>query len=886
MNGDGPRRAFRMPSWTRRQARDSVDEELEFHLGQAAKEFESAGASPDEARELALADFGDLEFTRDYCTNQHERAAKGRRGMGHMEGFLQDLKYGIRTLLKNPGYSFVIVLTLAVGIGANVSIFSLLNPYLFRPLAFEDEDALVQLGQIDPAQQFEHRHALQQLADYERQSRAFESMGAYFYGTANLTGDEGAERVILSWVTDDMMDVLGTDPVLGRAFLPGEQGPGTDAILLDHGLWTRRYGADPGILGTSVMVDGAPRTVVGVMPPEFGFPFNEVKLWAPMENLPTSDPRDDNYMLIVGRLNDGWTLEAAEAELNQIHQGLAREYPDADGRYDRVSVTAIRPALNFAWDPLRWGAIVLGAAMGALLLIACVNVAGLMLARSAVRAREISIRAAVGAARGRLVRQLLAESLLLSLVGGALGVGLASVLIGTVSATLPDSLFRVGDPSTDRRVLGFSLALTLLTPFLFGLLPALRASRADLVTALKTGQAKARGAGLGGRRTLIGAQMALALVLVATTGLMVRSFVALQQVDLGFDPDRAVVAELSPGEADFPSRSDVDGYYERALAALAGVPGVRASATTVPLPMNHELISTSYAAPQQTGTDTEDWPRAMYFRVSDGYFEAMGVELLAGRGFDPRDGAESEPTVILSESVAGRLWPGQEAVGRMALLGHSDPPTEARVVGVAEDVSEEGFADVFGGQIYRPAAQSYQRSRYIVVGTEGPPSAMINPVSQALRGAGPSVPALVRPMQAVVDENTLGWSVPSLLLGIAGLIAIGLASLGIYGLISYQTLQRRTEMGVRLALGATAAQVRMDVMREGIRMAIPGLLIGLGLSAVAGQLLASRLYGVGPRDPITFIGTALLFATVAVAAAARPAVQASRTAPVRVLKAD
>ena len=861
-------------------------EELEFHLAQVARELEAEGLTPEAAKEQALADFGDLEFTRDYCTNQHQRAEKGRRRMGSTDGLLQDLKYGFRTLLKNPGYSFVIVLTLGVGIGANVSIFSLLNPYLFRPLAFDNEEALVQLGQIDPAQQFEHRHALPQLADYEAQSRAFEGMGAYYYGSANLTGDGGAERVLISWVTDDMISVLGTDPFLGRAFLPGEQGPGSDVLLLDHGLWTRRYGADPRVLGRSVIVDGAPRTVVGVMPPDFGFPFNEVKLWAPMEALPTTASREANNMLIVGRLNAGWTADRAQAELNQIHQGLRTEYPDADGRYERIGVTAIRPALNFAWEGLRWGAVVLGSAVGALLLIACVNVAGLMLARSAVRAREISIRAAVGAGRGRLVRQLLAESVLLSLVGGAVGLALASFLIGTVGATLPDAVFRVGDPGLDTRVLAFSLALTLVTPLLFGLVPALRASRTDLVSALKAGRAKGRGSRLGGRKTLIAAQMALALVLVATTGLMVRSFVALQKVDLGFDPSRALAIELSPGEADFPSRTDVNAYYERALETLEAIPGVRAAATTVPLPMNHELLSTTYAAPGELGTEADEWPRAMYFRVSDAYFESMDVELQAGRLFDARDGADSDPTIIVSESVADRLWPEQEAVGRIALLGNAESPTEARVIGVAEDVAEEGFADVFGGQIYRPAAQTYTRSRYVVVGIDGPPSAMINRVSQALRVASPAVPALVRPMQAVVDENALGWSVPSVLLGIFGLIAIGLASLGIYGLISYSTLQRRTEMGVRLALGATAAQVRRGVLKEGIRLAVPGLLIGLALSAGVGQLLASHLYGIGPRDPMTFFGTALLFAGVAVAAAARPAVRASRTAPVHVLKAD
>ena len=886
MTTEGPRRAFRMPSWSRRRAREAVDEELAFHLEEAARELQAEGLSPEEAREQALSEFGDIEYTRNYCTQQHERAERGRRRMGRTEGLLQDLKYGLRTLLKNPGYSFVIVLTLAVGIGANVGIFSLLNPYLFRPLAFENEDALVQLGQIDAARQFEHRHSLPQLADYEEQSRAFEGMGAYYYGSANLTGNEGAERVLISWVTDDMMSVLGADPVLGRGFLPGEQGPGAEAVILDHGLWVRRYGADPGILGTSVMVDGAPRTVVGVMPPDFGFPFNEVKLWAPMDVLPGDSPRESNYMLIVGRLNAGWSIERAENELNQIHQALSREYPEADGRFERVKATAIRPALNFAWEPLRWGSLVLGAAVGALLLIACVNVAGLMLARSAVRSREISIRAAVGAGRGRLVRQLLAESTLLSLVGGAVGVLLASLFTGALGAALPESLFRVGDPGLDRRVLLFSLALTLLTPLLFGLVPALRATRTDLAVALKAGPGKERPGRLGGRRALIAAQMALALVLVATTGLMVRSFLALQRVDLGFDPDRALAVELSPGEADFPGRSDVDAYYERALAALEAVPGVRTAATTVPLPMNHEMLNTTYAAPEQREAEPDDWPGAMYFRVSDGYFEAMGVEGRAGRSFDARDDGSSAPTVIISEGVADRLWPGQEAVGRMILLGNADPPTEAQVVGVVEDVAEEGFQDVFGGQIYRPAAQAYLRRRNVVVGIEGPASMMINPVREALRAAGPSVPALVRPMQAVVDENALGWSVPSLLLGIFGLIAIGLASLGIYGLISYSTLQRRTEMGIRLALGATAAQVRSSVMREGIRLAVPGLLVGLVLSVGVGQLLASRLYEIGPRDPVTYLSTAVLFAAVAVGAAARPAIRASKTAPVRVLKAE
>ena len=886
MRNDGPKRAFRLPAWGRRRIREAVDEELEFHLERVVAELMDSGVPPDEARERAVAEFGDLQTTRDYCTEQGIRRTSGRARMWRMEEVSQDLKYGFRTLAKNPGYALVIALTLAVGIGANVSIFSLLNPYLVRPLPYQAPEELVQLAQWDPVQQWEARHSLPQLADYREQSRAFTDLGAYYYGTANVTGDAGAERLLISYVTDNMMDVLGTEPLLGRTFAEGEQRPGSSVVMLDHGVWERRYGADPSVLGSTIRVDGALRTVVGIMPPDFVFPFNEVKLWAPMEELPSEVARGNDYMLIVGRLAPGWTEERATAEMNQIHGELASLYPDADGSYERITVTPIREALNFAWDGLRWGAVILGVAMGFLLLIACVNVAGLMLARAATRHREVAIRAAVGASRTRIIRQLFVESVLLSLAGGVLGVVLARVAMDALGATLPDAIFRVGEPTIDGIVLAFSLVVTLATPFLFGLLPAFKSARPDLAAVLKSGTLSRGPRSMRARRALVVTQIAFALVLVAGTGLMVRSFLALNGEDLGFDPDQVLAVESRPGEADFPQREDVNAFYDNLLNAVRAVPGVRSVATTVPLAMNHELINTGFSAVAASGTPVDEWPRAMYFRVSEEYFDAMDIELLQGRVFDESDREASTPSIIVSEGAAERFWAGQDPVGQTILLSNTDPPQEGLVVGVVEDVEEEGFESVFGAQLYRPASQAYTRGRYIVVGIDADPAAVMGAVGQAFRQAGPTVPVLLRRMQAVVDENTMGWRIPSILLGIFGVIAVGLASLGIYGIIAYSVAQRRMELGIRIALGASRGQVRSRVLAEGARLAGTGLLVGLLLAFGAGQLLASRLYGIGPMDPVTYGAAAALFATVALVAAARPAVQASRTEPVRILKAE
>ncbi|HEY8380075.1 MAG TPA: ABC transporter permease, partial [Nannocystis sp.] len=537
--------------------------------------------------------------------------------------------------------------------------------------------------------------------------------------------------------------LLGARPALGRTILPSDDAPGTaGVVVLDHGLWTRRYGADPGIVGRTIRIDGEAFTVVGVMAPEFNFPWNEVRMWVPMRRDRTRETRTDMYHIPVGRLEDGWTREAARQELVGIQRELAALYPDAEGRYAGVSVKPLREALNFRYDIVRNGFTILLAAVGAVLLIACVNVAGLVLARSTARWRDIAVRMALGAGRGRLARQMLAESIVLALAGGALGIWLAWLAIGVIGPRLPESLYRVGTATLDGRVLLFSAALTLTTPILFGLSPAFAATRADLASAMKEG---GRGVGAGrratrGRRVLVVAQVALAVVLVTTAGLMVRSFAAVSRVDLGFDAERILTVEVAPPGMDYPTVDAIDRFFERATEAVRVLPGVRAVSATVWLPLNHETPVYQFATPALAGAQQEEWPAGILGSVAPGYFEAMGIPLVAGRDFGPMDGADAPRVAIVSRSLAARYWPGDVPVGQtFHLEGESEPVT---IVGVVEDVRHEGIVEASRPQIYRPVTQVPGRRRFIVVAVEGgAPASLARAVRDAIASVDSNVPA-------------------------------------------------------------------------------------------------------------------------------------------------
>jgi len=806
-----------------------------------------------------------------------------------MDSLLQDLRYALRTLRRAPGYTIAVVLTLALGIAANTTVFSVLNPYLLRPLPYAHADRLVQIGQIDPVSGWDGaRFSIQQLDDWRARTRAFEDVGAYHYGNRNLTGEEGAERVMVGYVTGNLFPLLGARPALGRTILPSDDEPGAaGVVVLDHGLWLRRYGGDPGILGRTIRIDGEPFTVVGVMKPEFNFPWNEVRMWVPMRLDRTREARTDMYHIPVGRLRDGWTRERARQELAGIQRELATVYPDVEGRFAGVSVKPLREALNFRYDVVRNGFIILLAAVGAVLLIACVNVAGLVLARSLSRSREIAVRMALGAGRGRLARQMLAESAVLALAGGVVGVWLAWFAIGAIGPRLPESLYRVGTATLDGRVLLFSAALTLVTPILFGLSPAFAATRANLASSMKEGGrggSAARGT-TRGRRVLVIAQVALAVVLVASAGLMVRSFAAVSRLDLGFDAERLLTVEVAPPAADYPTVEETEQFFQRATDAIAALPGVRAVSATAWLPLNHENPLFQFATPTGAGAPVEEWPTAIRGSIAPGYFEAMGIRLVAGRDFGPMDGPDAPRVAIVSRSLAERHWSGDVPIGETVLLRGVDEPVT--IVGVVEDVRHEGIVEASRPQLYLPVTQSPAQRRFLVVAVEaGASVTLARAVRDAIAAVDPNVPATPRPMSEIVRENDFQWRIGSVVLGAFGGVAILLAALGLYGLMAYNVARRHREMGIRMALGATAAQLRRLVIGEGVRLTGVGLAIGVVLSLGVARLISSMLYGVRPSDPLTLLVVSVILAAVGAIASYLPSIRATRVDPQVTLRTE
>ena len=526
----------------------------------------------------------------------------------------------------------------------------------------------------------------------------------------------------------------------------------------------------------------------------------------------------------------------------------------------------------------------LGAVVFALV-IACANVASLTLARSTSRTGEVAVRTALGASRWRIISQFLTESFLLSAVGGLLGIGLAYLAARAMGPVVPEDLYRVGDMSVDGRVLLFTLAVTLVAPVFFGLAPALTAAKTDLNSSLKEG-------GRGGwglrsmrlRRALVVFEVAMAVVVVGGMGLMIRSFLAVRNVDLGFAANEVLVTEVTPARAAYPDPSNVDAYFERARESIAALPGVQAVGVTAVLPLNHELWSVQFARPGQAPATPEDWPVATQFQVSGDYFEAMRIPLLAGRRFMESDDPDAPTVVIVSQEFADAHWSGSNPVGQTVLFGDARDPREATVIGVVGDVKHDGIEQESAVQIYRSIRQTQPRRRFIVLNAGGDPTLLTSTVRQTLNAIDPNLPVGIRPMTGVVQESTLQWSLSAALFAVLGAAALLLASLGIYGVIAYSVAQRRKEIGLRMALGATSDRIRRGFVVEGLRLSLTGLAIGIALTLAAGQAMASVLFGITPFDPVTLGGVLIIFAGVAVLASVVPAFRASRVDPLATLR--
>jgi len=881
------RRVFRLLGRGRDAVASEVDEELRFHLDERAAELERDGWAPDAARERAAEEMGDLDTVRQDLVALTGRRRSREGWTTWLAGVGEDLRYALRTLRRSPGYALTVVLTLTVGIGATASVVSVMNPFFFRPLPFPDADRLVQLGHVDRGSGFEWgRFSIPQIEDYRGRVDEAAAIGHYRYGSYNLTDGERPERVTGAVVSEGIFrDVLRADPLIGRGLQPSDaEADAPDVVLLDHRLWTARYAADPSIVGATIRVDGRPHEVVGVMPEAIVFPFGGVRFWVPERG--SSVDRADQSRLMVARVADGVDRNEAIARFATVHASLARAWPDVDGRWAGLHGAPLREALNFIWDLLRISfTAFLGAVLG-LLAISCVNVTGVTLARTQTRVRELGIRSSLGAGRRRLVRQLVSESAVLALVGGVLGTVAAALLTRGLGDVLPPDIYRVGDPTLDLRVLLFMLAVTGATPLLFGLWPALTVSRRDLAGLLREGTAGAGRARAGRRvrRALVVGEVAVGVALVTLTGLFLQSAGAAAEAEVGFEPERMLVVEATPPAFDYPYARTLGDFWTDARERVAEAAGVEAAGVVFPLLLNNELYATEVGAAGD-GVPPEERPEVFTMWASEGYFDAAGIRPVAGRTLVAADTAGGVTGTVVTEGLAARVWPGEDPLGRELELG-AEEPRSYRVVGVVADHAHDGIDGTPDVLVYLPISAYTGRRRFLVARAIGDPLATATPVREALRSVDPRLPTELRPMDELVFQATSQWSIGSRVLGAIGLIALLLATVGVYGVVAQAVEERRREMAIRMSLGADATSVGSGVVRDCLALTGWGIALGLVLSVVAGRGARAILFESSGTDPLVLAGAAAVFLLVGIVAAAVPARRASRVEPAALVRWD
>ena len=814
-----------------------------------------------------------------------------------MDTVLSDLRYALRMLGRNPGFTAVAVLTLALGIGANTTMFGVVNATLLKPLPFPDSEKLVMVwqGQVkDPKDR--NIVSLPNYRDWLEQNRVFEDIALFDSAGKgyNLSGGSEPEQVSGVRVTASFFPVLGVPPLMGRTFLPEEEIAGRDReVVLSHGLWSRRYGADPDIVGKTVTIDSQEYTVVGVMPRHFEFQFwsGPRQLWVPAGYTQGDQDRDSNSFLSFARLKPGVTIDQARAAMDTIGRRLASQYP-RDNAGGTVRLELMREA---GITGLRSALLTLLAVVGFVLLIACANVANLLLARSAARHKELAIRSAIGAGRGRIVRQLLTESVLLSLLGGASGLLLAVWTTRLLPQILPADLRTipmrpVDEIGIDASVLAFTFLASCFTGVLFGLAPALSSSRSDLSEPLKESGRGSTPAGKSRlRHTLVASEMALTLVVLAGAGLMIASMARVLGVDPGLDPKNVLVAEMSLPQEELYYGPPGHPRFCQALEEHVGtLPGVVSVSSVAHLPLSGGGAGRGLAIEGQPDPGPDKQPGAGYSVVCPAFLRTMGIPLLAGREFNDQDSLGAPGVILVNESFARRFWPGQEAVGKRVKLGRFDSTAPwLTVVGVHRDVRHAGLAEDTYPSFYRPYSQSGWPFLSIVVRTASAPTSLLGAVKKALAQIEPNQPVSgVRTMEQVVAGSVGAGRFNMLLLTAFALLALVLAAVGIAGVVSYSVTQRTQEIGVRMALGARPRDVMALVVGGSMAWALGGIAVGLCASFGLLRVLAGVLYGVTPTDPVVLASVTTLLVAVAAAASYLPARQAARVDPVVALRGE
>ncbi len=848
-------------------------EELESHLQLHIEDNVRAGLSPEEARRQALIKLGGVEQTKEKYRRQ--------RGIPMLEDLWKDLRYSARMLVKNPGFTVVAVITLALGIGANTAIFSVVNAVLLRPLDYEDPDRLVIILENN-WQKGWTRFAVApgNFAEWREQNQVFEQMAAYTGSSFTLVGEGDPEQLQGTRASTNLFALLGVKPALGRDFLPEEDHSGGErVVIVSHGLWQRRFGADPGMVGKQLTLNGYSYTVVGVMPAGFRFPNSRTELWVPVAfSAADLGNRGGHFLTVSARLKPGVTLEQAQIEMNAIAERLQEQYPQTNAAWGARVALLVEEVVG----DVRSSLLALVCAVAFVLMIVCANVANLLLARAAARRREVAIRAALGASRSRLLRQLLTESVLLSLLGGALGMLLAARGVDALVSFGPTNIPRLNQVVMDGRVLGFAFLISLATGIIFGLAPALQASQTDLTESLKEG-GRSSSAGAGSqrlRRLLVVAEVALSLVLLVGAGLMIKSFVRLSKVETGFDSQNTLTAQINLPQSRYDDGQQQAAFFRQVLERIEALPGVESVGAVLPLPFTGDSLFSFIVE----GHPTDDMPSANYYAVSPNYFGAMGIPLLKGRFFTEADLAESPRVAIINETMARRYFPDEDPIGKRMNITNG-PPALREIVGVVGDVKQYGLDTQSPAQMYEPYLQRPWSGMTLVVRAASEPTGLTSAVRREVLAVDKEQPiARAQTMEEIIADSVAPRRFSVILLAAFAAVALTLAAVGIYGVMSYLISQRTHEIGVRLALGARRRDVLRLVVGQGMRLVLLGVGIGMLAAFALTRLMESLLFGVNPTDPLTYIVVALMLTTSALLACYVPARRATKLDPLVALR--
>ena len=853
-----------------------LDEELRYHLDRQTEENIAAGMRPEDARYAAMQSIRDMEQRKEECRDM--------RGWNLAGNLVQDLRYAIRGLRKRPGFSLLVVLVMALGIGANTAVFSVVNGVLLKPLNYREPDRMVTLSNTWNGGAKVRQVALPDFEDWRAQSQAFSSMACYRRSDEPVKAGSSTEYVGVARVSPEFFDVLDTAPMIGRLFSAEEWKSGNSGTaLISYAYWQSHFGGGSSVVGQTLRVSDQMLVIVGVLPAAIHFP-DKTDIWRPLDAVDRTLPRTSMAFYAIGRLKGGISLEQAQSQLASIASRLARQYPGSN-KDRRVAAATMRDDL--AGD-VRITLYLLLGAVSLVLLIACANVATLLLTKASAQTREIAIRAAVGAGRGRIMRQLITESLLLSLVAGAAGLVVALLGSKALVALAPADVPRLGEATIDGRVLVFTFVVSTLCSLLFGLAPALHASRIDLNDALKQGARTVAGGRSGRLRgALVVAEVALSVMLLSGAGLLLKSFAALTHVELGFRPERVLLMKTSQPISGPDSDALARQFFRELLSRVSSLPGVTAAGATMGPPGQVESAGSYWLdhLPQPVVFNGEN---AVFSVVTPGTFSALGIPIKRGRDFEARDAAGATPTAVINETLARRSFPGQDPIGRLIIAGF-DSFRPMKIVGIAGDVRQYGPAKQPDPEIYMPYEQNVSGAGgtlVVVVRTTAVPETLTNTLRRTVHDLSPDVPVRFTTMEASLYEEVAAPRFRTLLLGIFAGLSLCLAIAGVYGVTAYAAGQRSSEIGLRIAMGATPGQVLRLILKHGLALAAAGMAVGL-VGALGGtRLMASMLFEVTPTDLTTYAGVAVVLGAIVLGASYFPARRAARMDPLSALRED